>query len=36
VEDLKKVPGIDVKKVDAQKDRLYFGGLPPTPPKDRP
>ena len=26
VEDLKKVPGIDVKKIEAQKDRLYFGG----------
>jgi competence protein ComEA len=34
VEDLKKVPGIDVKKIDAQKDRLYFGGFPPTPPKE--
>lgn len=33
VDDLKKVPGIDVKKIDAQKDRLYFGGLPPPPPK---
>ena len=33
VEDLKKVPGIDPKKIDAQKDRLYFGGFPPTPPK---
>jgi competence protein ComEA len=36
VDDLKKVPGIDVKKIDAQKDRLFFGGLPPAPPKDRP
>ena len=36
VDDLKKVPGIDVKKVDAQKDRLFFGGLPPTPPKHQP
>jgi competence protein ComEA len=35
VDDLKKVPGIDVKKVDAQKDRLYFGGFPPTPPKNQ-
>ena len=34
VDDLKKVPGIDVKKIDAQKDRLYFGGFPPPPPKD--
>jgi competence protein ComEA len=34
VDELKKVPGIDVKKIEAQKDRLYFGGLPPTPPKD--
>jgi competence protein ComEA len=34
VDDLKKVPGIDVKKIETQKDRLYFGGLPPTPPKD--
>jgi competence protein ComEA len=33
VDELKKVPGIDAKKVDAQKDRLYFGGLPPAPPK---
>ena len=36
VDDLKKVPGIDVKKIDAQKDRLYFGGIVPTPPKDQP
>jgi competence protein ComEA len=36
VDDLKKVPGIDVKKIDAQKDRLFFGGLPPPPPKDLP
>jgi competence protein ComEA len=35
VDDLKKVPGIDVKKIDAQKDRLYFGGFPPVPPKDQ-
>src|SRR3954453_12468858 len=35
-DDLKKVPGIDAKKIEAQKDRLFFGGLPPTPPKDRP
>ena len=34
VDDLKKVPGIDVKKIETQKDRLYFGGLPPAPPKD--
>jgi competence protein ComEA len=34
VDDLKKVPGIDVKKIDAQKDRLYFGGFPPPPPKN--
>jgi competence protein ComEA len=32
IEDLKKVPGIDPKKIDAEKDRLYFGGAtPPTP-----
>jgi competence protein ComEA len=35
VDDLKKVPGIDVKKIDAQKDRLYFGGFPPIPPKNQ-
>jgi competence protein ComEA len=35
VEDLKKVPGIDVKKIEAQKDRLYFGGAVPSAPKDR-
>jgi len=34
VEDLKKVPGIDAKKIEAQKDRLYFGGIVPAPPKD--
>ena len=33
VEDLKKVPGIDVKKIEAQKDRLYFGGVAPSAPK---
>lgn len=33
IDELKKVPGIDPKKIDAQKDRLFFGGLPPTPPK---
>jgi competence protein ComEA len=33
VEDLKKVPGIDVKKIEAQKDRLYFGGAVPSAPK---
>ena len=33
VDELKKVPGIDVKKIDAQKDCLYFGGFPPAPPK---
>ena len=33
VDDLKKVPGIDAKKIDAQKDRLYFGGIVPAPPK---
>jgi len=33
VEDLKKVPGIDAKKIEAQKDRLYFGGIVPAPPK---
>ena len=33
VDDLKKVPGIDVKKIDAQKDRLYFGGVVPSAPK---
>ena len=32
-DDLKKVPGIDAKKIDAQKDRLYFGGVVPSPPK---
>ena len=36
VDDLKKVPGIDVKKIEAQKDRLYFGGIVPTPPKHAP
>ena len=35
VEDLKKVPGIDVKKIDAQKDRLYFGGAVPSAPKQQ-
>lgn len=34
VEELKKVPGIDVKKIEAQKDRLYFGGVAPSAPKD--
>jgi competence protein ComEA len=37
IEDLKKVPGIDVSKIEAEKDRLYFGGAttpPPTPPKE--
>ena len=34
VDDLKKVPGIDAKKIDAKKDRLYFGGVVPSPPKD--
>ena len=33
VDDLKKVPGIDAKKIDAQKDRLYFGGVVPSAPK---
>jgi len=33
VDDLKKVPGIDPQKIEAQKDRLYFGGIVPTPPK---
>jgi len=33
VDDLKKVPGVDAKKIDAQKDRLYFGGVVPPPPK---
>ena len=33
VEDLKKVPGVDVKKIEAQKDRLYFGGVAPSAPK---
>jgi competence protein ComEA len=33
VDDLKKVPGIDAKKIEAQKDRLYFGGIAPAPPK---
>ena len=33
-DDLKKVPGIDAKKIEAQKDRLYFGGIVPAPPKD--
>jgi competence protein ComEA len=32
--DLKKVPGIDVKKIEAHKDRLYFGGVVPSAPKD--
>jgi competence protein ComEA len=35
VEDLKKVPGIDVKKIEAQKDRLYFGGVAPSAPKQQ-
>jgi competence protein ComEA len=35
VEELKKVPGIDVKKIEAQKDRLYFGGVAPAAPKDQ-
>lgn len=35
VEDLKKVPGIDVKKIEAQNDRLYFGGVAPSAPKDQ-
>ena len=35
IEDLKKVPGIDVKKIEAQKDRLYFGGVAPSAPKDQ-
>jgi competence protein ComEA len=35
VEDLKKVPGIDVKKIEAQKDRLYFGGVALSTPKDK-
>jgi competence protein ComEA len=33
IEELKKVPGIDVKKIDRQKDRLYFGGVLPAAPK---
>src|SRR6478752_8336982 len=33
VDDLKKVPGIDAKKIEAQKDRLYFGGIVPAAPK---
>jgi len=33
VDDLKKVPGIDPQKIETQKDRLYFGGIVPTPPK---
>jgi competence protein ComEA len=33
IDELKKVPGIDAKKIETQKDRLYFGGFPPTPPK---
>ncbi|MEO7272299.1 MAG: helix-hairpin-helix domain-containing protein [Vicinamibacterales bacterium] len=32
-DDLKKVPGVDAKKIEAQKDRLYFGGVVPSPPK---
>jgi competence protein ComEA len=32
IEDLKKVPGIDAKKIDAEKDRLYFGGATPPAP----
>ena len=35
VEDLKKVPGIDVKEIEAHKDRLYFGGVAPSAPKDQ-
>lgn len=31
IADLKKVPGIDLAKIDALKDSLYFGGA--TPPK---
>jgi competence protein ComEA len=34
VEDLKKVPGVDVKKIETQKDRLYFGGVVPSAPKN--
>jgi len=33
VDDLKKVPGIDAKKIETQKDRLYFGGVVPSAPK---
>jgi competence protein ComEA len=32
IDDLKKVPGIDLKKIDAHKDSLYFGGAA-TPPR---
>ena len=32
LEDMKQVPGVDAKKIDAKKDRLVFGNaaLPPS------
>jgi competence protein ComEA len=35
IDDLKKVPDIDVKKIERQKDRLYFGGVLPSAPKQQ-
>jgi len=31
IEDMKQVPGIDAKKIDAKKDRLVFGNAAPQP-----
>jgi len=33
LEDMKRVPGVDVKKLEAKKDRLVFGAGTPTPAK---
>lgn len=33
IDDLKKVPGLDLKKIEAHKDSLYFGGATPAVPK---
>lgn len=35
VEDLKNVSVIDVNKIEAHKDRLYFGGIALIAPKDQ-
>jgi DNA uptake protein ComE-like DNA-binding protein len=32
IDDLKNVPNVDTKKVDAKKDRLIFGAGSPKPP----